>query len=83
MKIQKAIKRYFKNGYRMAHGQKRKKQMRLGDLTEKIINIVTLGQGKRIAMFVANLFGYKDCGCDKRKDKLNKYKLTKDGIKEL
>jgi len=30
--------------------------MKLGDLTEKIINIVTLGQGKRIAMFVANLF---------------------------
>lgn len=83
MKIQKAIKRYFQNGYRMAHGQKRKKEMRLGDLTEKIINIVTLGQGKRIATFIAKLFGFKSCGCDERQEKLNKYIITKDGIKEL
>ena len=55
----------------------------LGDIVEKIINIITLGYGKRIATWVAKLFGYKDCGCDKRKEKLNRYIFTKDGIKEL
>ena len=83
MKLKKGIKRYFLNGYRMAAGQKRKKPMKLGDFTEKVISIITLGQGKRIAKFVAKLFGYKDCGCDKRKEKLNKYIFTKDGIKNI
>lgn len=45
--------------------------MKLGDLVEKIIHIVTLGQGKRIAMYIAKLRGYEDCGCDRRKEKLN------------
>ena len=67
----------------MAAGHKIKKPMKLGDFTEKVISIITLGQGKRIAKFVAKLFGYKDCGCDKRQEKLNKYIFTKDGIKKL
>tara|TARA_R100000742_G_C4278642_1_gene101729 strand:+ start:207 stop:458 length:252 start_codon:yes stop_codon:yes gene_type:complete len=83
MKIEKGIKRYFLNGYRMARGQKRKKEMKIGDLTEKIIRIITFGYGKRIAKFISRLLGYKDCGCDKRKEKLNKYIFTKDGIKKL
>jgi len=83
MKISKAIKRYFLNGYRMARGQKIKKEMKLGNLVEKIIKTITFGYGKRIAKAIASLFGYKDCGCDKRKDKLNKYIFTKDGIKKL
>ena len=53
MKIEKAIKRYFKNGYRMARGVKTKKEMKLGDFTAKIINIITLGKGKKIATFIA------------------------------
>ena len=75
MKLAKGIKRYFSNGYRMAAGVTPKKPMKLG--------IITLGQGKRIAKFVAKLFGYDDCGCDKRQEKLNKYIFTKDGIKKL
>tara|TARA_R100000995_G_C3482100_1_gene124582 strand:+ start:2302 stop:2454 length:153 start_codon:yes stop_codon:yes gene_type:complete len=49
--------------------------MGLGTLLEKIINVVTLGYGKRIATWVARKFGKDDCGCDKRKDKANKVKL--------
>ena len=59
------------------------KPLYLGNLIEKIINFITFKQGKKIATFIAKLFGYKDCGCDKRKEKLNRYIFTKDGIKEL
>jgi hypothetical protein len=83
MKLEKGIKRFFKNGYRMAAGRKRKKEMKLGDFVEKVIRIITFGYGKTIAKSVAKLFGYEDCGCDKRQDKLNKYIITKDGIKKL
>lgn len=51
--------------------------MKLGDLTEKIIHIITFGQGKRIAKYVAKKFGYEDCGCDLRKQKLNKIKIKR------
>ena len=49
----------------------------LGDIVEKIINIITLGYGKRIATWVAKLFGHKDCGCDKRKKDLNKIQIKR------
>ncbi len=45
--------------------------MKLGDKLETIINIITLGQGKRIATWIANKLGYEDCGCDDRKKYLN------------
>ena len=48
----------------------------LGDLIEKIIRIITLGYGKKIAKKIAKAFGYKDCGCDERQEKLNKYKIN-------
>jgi len=57
--------------------------MKLGDLVELIIRKITFGYGKTIAKKIATLFGYKDCGCDKRQDKLNKYKITKNGIEKL
>lgn len=44
----------------------------LGDLTEKAISIITLGQGKKIAKYVAKLRGKEDCGCNKRQSYLNK-----------
>ena len=53
--------------------------MKLGDLTEKIISIITLGQGKKIATWIANKLGYEDCGCDERKNYLNG--ITRDGTK--
>ncbi len=36
--------------------------MKLGDLTEKIIRFITLGQGKKVATKVAKLRGKEDCG---------------------
>jgi hypothetical protein len=36
MKIQKAVKRYFQNGYRMAAGQKRKKNIKLKKFLKKL-----------------------------------------------
>lgn len=44
----------------------------LGDLVANIISIITLGQGKRIATYIAKLRGKEDCGCDKRQEYLNK-----------
>jgi hypothetical protein len=57
--------------------------MKLGDLVELIIRKITFGYGKTIAKKIATLFGYEDCGCDKRQDELNKYKITKNGIEKL
>ena len=51
--------------------------MKLGDLTEKIINIITFGKGKSIATWIAKKLGYDSCGCDERKDKLNKIKIKR------
>jgi hypothetical protein len=45
--------------------------MTLGSFVEKVINIITLGQGYRIALFIAKKMGYDDCGCKARKDKLD------------
>ena len=43
----------------------------LGDVVERAIDRVTLGQGKKVATRVATLAGKKDCGCNRRRDKLN------------
>jgi hypothetical protein len=54
----------------------------LGDLTEKVISIFTLGQGKKIATYIAKLRGKEDCGCDKRQQYLNdKFSFTKEQVK--
>lgn len=52
--------------------------MRLGDKLEVLINIITLGQGKKIAKWVAKkFFDLDDCGCSERKRKLNN--ITRNG----
>lgn len=51
--------------------------MKLGDLTEKIISVITFGQGKRIASWIANKLGYSSCGCEERKQSLNKIKIKR------
>lgn len=43
----------------------------LGDRIEQAIDILSLGQGKRIAQKIARKRGKSDCGCNKRKQKLN------------
>ena len=45
--------------------------MKLGDWLEKLISIITFGQGKRIATYIAKLRGKEDCGCERRKEELN------------
>jgi hypothetical protein len=45
--------------------------MKLGDKLEKLISIITFGQGKKIATYIAKLRGKEDCGCERRKQKLN------------
>tara|TARA_R110002051_G_C8594213_1_gene479290 strand:+ start:416 stop:574 length:159 start_codon:yes stop_codon:yes gene_type:complete len=51
--------------------------MKLGNLVEKIINIITIGQGKKLATWVAKKMGYKKCDCDDRKNSLNKIKIER------
>jgi len=45
--------------------------MKLGDFLEKLIFIITLRQGKKIATYIAKLRDKEDCGCERRKQKLN------------
>ena len=47
--------------------------MKLGDIVEKVISVITFGQGHRIALSIAKLLGYDDCGCKAIKTKLNKF----------
>ena len=46
--------------------------IKLGDFTEGIISVITLGRGKDIATWIAKKLGYASCGCDERKAWLNK-----------
>ena len=55
--------------------------MRLGNKLETIIKIVTFGQGKAIATWIANKLGYEDCGCDDRRENLNN--ITRNGRQEM
>lgn len=45
--------------------------IKLGDIVEGFIQVITLGRGKDIATWVAHKLGYQSCGCDERKEKLN------------
>lgn len=57
--------------------------IKLGDMTEGLISLITLGNGKSIAMYIAkNIFGKDDCGCEQRRIYLNQITCKeKDGIK--
>jgi len=51
--------------------------MKLGNFLEKIISIITIGQGKRIAKYIAKKLGKEDCGSDERRESLNKIKIKR------
>lgn len=53
-------------------------KIKLGDLVEKIIAIVTLGYGKRFANYVAKKMGYESCSCETRKEWLNTLFIKKE-----
>ena len=55
--------------------------IRLGDFTEGLINVLSLGHGKTLASWIALKLGYQDCGCESRRLYLNKLCGCKNGIK--
>ena len=56
--------------------------LKIGNIVEGIIEIITLGNGKQIAGFIANKLGYEDCGCERRRIWLNELTCKKEqGIK--
>lgn len=46
--------------------------IKLGNMVEGTIELVTFGRGKDIATWIAHKLGFKSCGCDERKAFLNK-----------
>ena len=46
--------------------------VKLGNMVEAAIELVTLGRGKDMATWIAKKLGFKSCGCDERKEWLNK-----------
>jgi hypothetical protein len=57
---------------RLACDRYRPRRLRgLGDLVERIIGVVTLGQGKGLAQWVARMRGKRGCGCSMRREGLN------------
>ena len=49
------------------------KQIKIGDYTEALIHVVTLGFGNRLSEWIAiDVLGYDSCGCCERKEWLNK-----------
>jgi len=46
--------------------------IKLGNIVEGLINVVTLGWGKELATKIAHKLGYEDCGCEKRRIFLNR-----------
>tara|TARA_R100001015_G_C4589662_1_gene145279 strand:+ start:896 stop:1102 length:207 start_codon:yes stop_codon:yes gene_type:complete len=56
--------------------------MKLGDILEYIINIITFGKGKDIAQWIAHKLGFEDCGCDDRKNWLNGIARTRTKTKQ-
>ena len=41
-------------------------------MLEGLISVITLGNGKEIASWIATKLGYESCGCEERKEYLNK-----------
>jgi hypothetical protein len=37
--------------------------IKLGNIVDGLINVITLGHGKDIAGWIALKLGYEDCGC--------------------
>jgi hypothetical protein len=53
-----------------------------GSWLESLINVITLGHGKNLAGWIAwTFFKTHDCGCDSRRDYLDKLFNCEKGIK--
>jgi hypothetical protein len=55
--------------------------IKLGNIVEGIINVITLGHGKDLAGWIANRLGYQSCGCEERRIWLNELFGCKERIK--
>lgn len=56
--------------------------IKLGNVVEGLINVITWGWGKDVAGFVAKkFFDRDDCGCEARRIYLNELCGCKEGIK--
>lgn len=53
--------------------------IKVGNLVDGLINVITLGWGKDIAQYIANKLGYEDCGCERRRIWLNEVFGCKEG----
>lgn len=55
--------------------------IKLGNIVEGLINVITLGWGKDLAGWIAGKLGYADCKCEERRIRLNSLFGCKEGIK--
>ncbi len=55
--------------------------IKVGNVVDGLINIVTLGFGKDIAGYIANKLGYASCGCEERRIYLNELFGCEEAIK--
>ena len=56
--------------------------IKLGNIVEGLLNVISLGHSKDIAGWVAKkFFGLDDCGCEARRIYLNELCGCKSGIK--
>ena len=55
--------------------------IKLGNIVEGLINVITLGWGKDLAGWIASKLGYQSCGCEERRIWLNELCGCKEGIK--
>ena len=55
--------------------------IKLGNILEGAINVITLGWGKDVASWIALKLGYANCGCEERRIKWNSIFGCPEGIK--
>jgi hypothetical protein len=56
--------------------------IKLGNIVDGLINVITLGWGKDLAGWIAKrFFNLDDCGCEARRIYLNELCGCKEGIK--
>jgi hypothetical protein len=55
--------------------------VKVGNILDGVINVLTLGRGKDIAGWIALKLGYASCGCEERRIWLNEYFGCNEGIK--
>ena len=50
----------------------------LGDFSYYLLKVISLGQSEKIAQYIALKLGYKDCGCNDRRNKMNNWLVPED-----